>query len=132
MFMEEEVREAITSMKPRKAPGIDNITAEMIQVGEEHSIKIFQKLCNKIFKEEQIPSEWGKAIIVPIHKKNNKMDCSNYRGISLLSIPGKVYTKMIQQRLKYYMEEIVSEEQAGFRPGRSTIDQIFTIRQTSI
>lgn len=128
-FTEEEVRMAIKALKSRKAPGVDNITAEILQAGEEHTTKIFHNLCNKIFEEENIPDEWGKAVIVPIHKKATKTDCSNYRGISLLSIPGKIYTKILQQRLRKYAEEILGEEQAGFRMGRSTIDQIFTIRQ---
>ena len=57
------------------------------------------------------------------------MECSSYRGISLLSIPGKVYTKVLQQQLKKQVEEVLAEEQAGFRPGRGTVDQIFVIRQ---
>ena len=55
--------------------------------------------------------------------------CGNYRGNSLLSVPGKVYTRMLQQRLKQHIESVISEEQAGFRMGRGTIDQLFVIRQ---
>jgi len=64
-------------------------------------------------------------------QKNDKCDCKNYRGISLLSAPGKVYTKMIQERLKRYVNRIDAEEQAGFRAGRGTIDQIIVMRQLS-
>ena len=71
----------------------------------------------------------SKAIIVPIYKSKDKQECGNYRGISLLSIPSKVYTKILQQRLKKYVEKSVSDEQAGFRKGRGTIDQLFVIRQ---
>ena len=71
----------------------------------------------------------SKAIIVPIYKSKDKQECGNYRGISLLSIPSKVYTKILQQRIRNYVEESVSEEQAGFRKGRGTIDQLFVIRQ---
>ena len=88
-------------------------------------------LCNQIYYEKECPEDWGKAIIVPLHKKGDRTECSNYRAISLLSVPGKVYTKILQQRLKRYVEEVVGEEQAGFRRGRGTVDQIFVIRQLS-
>jgi hypothetical protein len=128
-FLEQEVRTAIKGLKPKKAPGIDNVTAEMIQAGGDSTVKVMHTLCNKILEEEIFPEDWEKAVIVPIHKKNDKRECSNYRGISLLSVPGKVFNKMIQQRLKQYVNNVVSEEQAGFRQGRGTIDQIFVIRQ---
>src|SRR3984885_1473970 len=86
-------------------------------------------LCDKVYQEKKCPADWRKAIIVPIHKKKDKTDCKNYRGISLLSTPGKVYTRILQQRLRRYIEEIVSEEQAEFRRGIETIDQKFVIRQ---
>ena len=124
-----EIEEAIKNQKKRKAPGEDNITAEMIREGEECSVDMMHTLCNKIYQEKRCPTDWGKAIIVPIHKKKDKTICNNYRGISLLSVPGKVYTRVLQQRLRKYVEEIVGEEQAGFRKGRGTVDQIFTIRQ---
>ena len=88
-----------------------------------------RKCRNKIWEGDEVPIDWKRAVIIPIHKKKNKLDCNNYRGISLLSHPGKVLTSMIQERLKQKVEEIIGEEQAGFRTGRGTIDQLFTIRQ---
>src|SRR6218665_2180707 len=88
-------------------------------------------LCNQIYYSKDCPKDWGKAIIVPLHKKGDRTVCSNYRAIRLLSVPGKVYTKVLQQRLKRYVEESMSKEQAGFRKGRGTTDQIFVIRQLS-
>ena len=128
-FQQGEIEVAIRSLKSGKAPGVDNVTAEMIKAGGECTAKVMHRLCNKVLEEEQCPDDWGKAIIVPLHKKNDKTVCSNYRGISLLSVPGKVFTKALQQRLKRYVERVLSEEQAGFRQGRGTIDQIFVIRQ---
>ena len=70
----------------------------------------------------------GGKVVITSTWKGEKMNCSNYRGISLLSIPSEVYTKMLQQRLKRRVEEIVAEEQAGLRTRRGTMDQIFVIR----
>ena len=74
-------------------------------------------------------ADWGKAIITPIYKKKDKLDCGNYRSISLLSHAGKVFSIILQQRIMKKSEEVLSEAQAGFRPGRSTLDQLFTLRQ---
>jgi len=92
---------------------------------------MMHKLCNKIYDSKECPKDWGKAVLVPLHKKGDRKECSNYRAISLTSIAGKVYTKILQRRLKRYVEEAMSEEQAGFRKGRGTMDQIFVIRQLS-
>src|SRR6218665_1943359 len=100
----------------------------MIQAGEESSVAMMYTLCKRIYQEKRCPADWGKAIIVPIHTKKDKRDCNNYRGISLLSVPGKVYTSMLRQRLKRYVEKIVAEEQALFRAGRGATDQLFAIR----
>ena len=131
-FLMSEVENAIHELKRNKAPGIDGITGEIIQAGGDAVSKSLHNLMQKIYDTETIPDDWGKGIIVPIYKKKgDKTDCRNYRGITLLSIPGKILTKVLQQRLQTYVEMTISEEQAGFRPGRSTIDQLFTIRQVT-
>ena len=75
------------------------------------------------------PMDWQRAIIVPVHKKNSRRKCGNYRGISLLSIPGKVFAKILNDRVRCLTENRLLEEQAGFTSGRGCIDQIFIIRQ---
>src|SRR5215469_11643863 len=119
--MREEVEQAIRDLKKKKAPGADQITAEMLQASGEAGVSLMKILCERIWQGEQIPDDWGKAVIVPIHKKKDKLDCANYRGISLLSHPSKVLTSIIQRRLRGKVEEIVKEEQAGFRQARGTI-----------
>jgi len=79
-------------------------------------------------EEEQIPDDWKKVIIIPIYKKKDHLDCNNYRGISLQCHCCKLFTSVFRQRPRQITDEIISEEQAGFRPGRSTVDQIFTLR----
>jgi hypothetical protein len=90
---------------------------------------MLHSICSKIYTDKECPSDWNRAVIVPIHKKGDRMECSNYRAISLLSVPEKVYTKVLQQRLKRCVETAMDEEQAGLRQGRGTVDQIFVIRQ---
>ena len=124
-----EVTAAIKKLTDNKAPGYDNTTAEELKATGEIGVDVLHRLCNIIWKTEVFPDDWGKAIITPIYKKKDKLDCGNYRGISLLSHAGKIITTIIQRRILKRAEEVISESQAGFRPGRSTVDQLFTLRQ---
>ena len=124
-IMIEEVTRAIERLKTGKAPGIDNITAEEIKAATEgNGMQVIFKLCKRIWDEEVFPKEWKRAIIVPVYKKKDKLDCNNYRGISLLCHSSKILTTIIMERIKKRTEEILSEKQAGFRTSRSTINQI--------
>ena len=76
-----------------------------------------------------LPEQWKESIVVPIYKKGEKINCSNYRGISLLLTSYKILSNIILGRLTPYVEEIIRDHQCGFRHNRSTIDQIFCIRQ---
>jgi len=80
-------------MKCGKATGIDNITTEEL-VASTQGIgqKIIHMLCQKAWEKEEVPSEWKKSVIVPIHRKQDKLDCTNYRGISLLCHSAKVFS----------------------------------------
>ena len=123
------VRKAIKSLKNNKAPGLDNISAELIKHGGE--ILEFQlfKLIIKIWRVEAIPNDWDTGNIIPVHKKGDRTVCANYRGIMLLPVCYKVLTIIIKEKLDPYIENGLGEYQSGFRKGRSTIDHIFTIRQ---
>ena len=127
---EEEVLAAIKRMKSGKAPGIDNITVKEIRSATHGlGLKAMHHLYSTIWVREELPCEWKRAVIVPLHKKKDKLDCANYRGISLLCQSSKIFSSIIMQRIKARTEEKLSEAQAGFRRDRSTIDQIFTHRQ---
>jgi sorting nexin-29 len=82
-----------------------------------------------IWNKEELPRRWKESIVVPIHKKGDKTDCSNYRGISLLSISYNILSNILLSRLIPYADEIIGDHQCGFRRNRSSTDQIFYIRQ---
>ena len=116
-------------MKGNKAAGDDGISAEEVKAAGDKGVDIIHKLCNQIWNSEVIPEDCGKAVIVPIFKTKDKMDLANYRGISLLSLAGKVFCTIIQTCIQQKTEETLSESQTGFRAGRSTVDQLFSLRQ---
>jgi hypothetical protein len=80
-----EVEDAIGKLKKYKSPGVDQIPAELIQAGEETLCSDTHKLITLVWKKEELPHQWKESVVVPIHKKGDKPDCSNYRGISFLS-----------------------------------------------
>ena len=126
----DEVEAAVKKLKHCKAAGVDNITVEEVQAATQGTgMMILHKLCQAIWEQEKLPSDWKRSVIIPIHKKKDKLDCSNYRGISLLCHSSKVFSSILLRRIKNRTEEILSEAQAGFRANRSTIDQIFVLRQ---
>lgn len=125
----EEVLNAIKRMKVRKSPGVDDITAEVLRAGGEAMVNMLWRIFNKVWAAERVPRDWAKMLVTPIHKKGNKLEPSNYRAISLLSIPGKVFWEIMLQRMKPKLELFMSRSQFGFRPGKGTVDAIFILRQ---
>ena len=83
---------------------------------------------NKIWQTGECPTPWTQSLIITLQKKDNQQLCQNYRTISLISHPSKVILRMLLNRLKPQAEEIIKEEQAGFRAGRSTTEQISNLR----
>jgi hypothetical protein len=124
-----EVELVIEKLKRHKSPGSDQIPAELIKAGGRTFRSEIHKLINSIWNKEELPEQWKESIIVPIYKKGDKKDCSNYRGISLLSTTYQILSNVLLSRLTPYAEEIIGEHQCGFRRNRSTSDHIFCIRQ---
>jgi hypothetical protein len=124
-----EVEIAIAKLKKYKSPGSDQIPAKLIEAGCEILLSEIYKLINSVWNKEELPDQWKESIIVSIHKKGDKTDCNNYRGISLLSTSYKILSNILLSRLVLYIDEIIGDHQCGFRRNRSTTDQIFCIHQ---
>jgi hypothetical protein len=101
-----EVEVAVGNLKSYKSPGVDQIPAELIQAGGETLRSEIRKLIKLIWNKEELPRQWKQSIVVPIHKKGDKTDCSNYRGISLLSTSYKILSNILLARLTPYADEM--------------------------
>jgi len=109
-----EIELAIDKLKSHKSPGIDQIPAELIKAGGRTIFLEIHKLMTSIWKKEKMPKDWKESIIVPIHKKGNKIDCNNYRGISLLRTTYKMLSNILLSRLIPYAQEIIGDHQCAF------------------
>jgi endonuclease/exonuclease/phosphatase family metal-dependent hydrolase len=125
----EEICNEMAKLKNNKAPGEDGIAAEMIKKAGEGLEERIVRLVKQVWSEESMPSAWNVGVICPIFKKGDRMDCRNYRGVTLLSVVYKIFSGVLRARLSKYAERMIGEYQSGFREGRGTIDQVFTIRQ---
>ena len=125
----DEIVLAIKCLKQGKSPGLENTTSDEIKAAGEIEVDVLHYLCKQIWTTEKYSENWRKAIIVPIYKKQDKLCCDNYRGISLLCHSEKIIASVILNRIRQKTGVVLSEAQAGFRLGRSTIDQLFTLRQ---
>ena len=94
---------------------------------KDDAVKVLHSICQQIWKTQQWPQEWKRSIFIPIPKKGNPKECSNYRTIALISHGSKVMLKILQARLQQYVNRELPDVQAGFRKGRGTRDQIANI-----
>ena len=122
------------AMADEKAVGPDGLPAELLKLGLQQDRIIlleFHRLTTLIWREGKVPQQWKDAVITVLHKKGDKTECGNYRGISLVSHAGKVLLKVVARRLSAYCEAkgLLPEEQCGFRPNRSTTDMMFVVRR---
>ena len=101
-----------------KASGGDGIPVELFQILKDDAVKVLQSICQQIWKTQQWPQDWKRSVFIPILKKGNAKECSNYRTIALISHAGKVMLKILQARLQQYVNSELPDVQAGFRKGR--------------
>ena len=128
LISKDEISKAMKKLKNGKSGGIDGITTEILKADIVTTVQCLEKLFAAIWDQETVPTEWNKGLIVKILKKGSRVVCDNYRGITLLSVPSKVFSRILVQRIQDGLEEQLREEQAGFRRGRSTTEQLFTLR----
>ena len=127
-FHRQEVEIAVASLKKGKSVGVDHLSVELVQAGGETMIDVYTEICNRIWRTGEWPTPWAQSLIITPPKKGNLQLCQNYRTISLISHSSKAMLKVNSNRLEPQAEEIIAEEQAGFRTGRSTTEQIFNLR----
>ena len=127
-ILECEVKQALGSITTNKASGDDGIPAELFQILIDDAVKVLHSICQQIWKTQQWPQDWKRSLFIPIPKKGNAKECSNYRTIALISHASKVMLKILQVRLQQYVNHELQDVQAGFRKGRGTRDQITNIR----
>ena len=123
-----EVVDAVASLKNGKAAGFDEITSEMVNHSGIADNVWLHRIIKVAWETGLVQGDWQKSVIVPIYKKGNKKEYCNYMGISLLSVPGKVYTNIMNKRLRNVVESKLSEFQSGFSSGRGCQDNILVLR----
>ena len=126
---EEEIESALAKLKNGKASGKTGILPEMVKYGGAELGDRILDLIKVVWEEETVVKDWKDATIMPIPKKGNLQICDNWRGISLLDVVGKLFARVIQERLQVIAEEILPESQCGFRKARGCVDMIYVARQ---
>ena len=104
--------------------GGDGIPAELFQILKDDAVKILHSICQQIWKTQQWPQDWKRSVFIPISKKGNAKECSNYHTVALISHASKVMLKILQARLQQYVNCELPDVQAGFRKGRGTRDPL--------
>ena len=110
-----------------KASGGDGIPIELFQILKDDAVKVLDSICQQIWKTQQWPQDWKMSVFIPIPKKGNAKECSNYHTIALISHASKLMLKILQARLQQYVNCELPDVQAGFRKGRGTRDKIANI-----
>ena len=109
-----------------KASGGDRIPVELFQILKDDAVKV-HSICQQIWKIQQWPQNWKRSVFIPIPKKGNAKECSNYCTVARMSHTSKVMLKNLQARLQQYVNCELPDVQAGFRKGKGTRDQIDNI-----
>ena len=127
-ILECEVKWALGSITMNKASGGNGIPVELFQILKNNAVKVLHSICQQIWKTQQWPQDWKRSIFIPIPKKGNARECSDYCTIALTSQNSKVLLKILQARLQQYVNCELPDIHSGFRKCRGTRDQIANIR----
>ena len=126
-ILECEVKWALESITMNKASGGDGIPVELLQILNDVTVKVLHSIRQQIWKTRQRQQDWKRSVFIPIPKKGNAKECSNYCTIALISHTSKVMLRILQTRLQQYVNHGLPHVQAGFRKGRGTRDQVANI-----
>ena len=124
-ILECEVKWVLGSITVNQASGDDGV--RLFQILKDDAIKVLHSICQQIWETQQWPQDWKRSVFIPIPKKGNAKECSNYCTIALISHASKVMLKILQARLQQYVNHEIPDVQAGFRKGRGTRDQTANI-----
>ena len=119
-ILECEVKWALGSITIDKPSGGDGIPVELFQILKNDAVKVLHSICQQIWKTQQWPQDWKRSVFIPIPKKDNGKECSNYHTIVFISHASKVMLKILQGRLQQYVNQELSDVLAVFRKGRGT------------
>ena len=122
VILEYEVKWVLGSITMNKASGGDGIPAELFQILKDDAVKVLHLTCQQIWTTQQWPQDWERSVFIPVPKKGNAKEWSNYHTIALISHTSKVMLKILQARLQLYMSRELPDVQAGFRKGREARD----------
>ena len=123
-ILECEVKWALGNITMNKASGDVGILVELFQILKDDAVKVLHSICQQIWKTQQWPQDGKRSVFIPIPKKGNVKECSNYHTIALISHTSKIILKILQARLQQYMNHEIPGVQAGFRKVRGTRDQM--------
>ena len=123
-ILECEVRWVLGRITTNKASGGDGIPVELFQILKDDAVEVLHSICQQIRKTQQWPQDWKRSIFIPVPKKGNVKECSNYRTTALISHPSKIMLKILQARLQQYVNCELPDVQAGFSKDRGNRDQI--------
>ena len=123
-----QVKWALGNITMNKASGGDGIPVELFQIVKDDAVKVLPSICQQIWKTQQWPQDWKSSVFIPVPKKGNAKECSNYHTIELISHASKVMLKIPQARLQLYVNRELPDVQAGFRKGRGTRNQVAKTR----
>ena len=126
-ILECDVKRALETITTNKASGGDGIPVDLFQILKDDAVKVLHSMCQQIWKTQQWPQDRKRSILIPVPKKGNAKECSNYHTIELISHTRKVMLKILQARLQQYVNHEHPDVQVGFRKGRGTRDQIANI-----
>ena len=127
-ILEFEEKWALGSITTNKVSGGNGIQVELFQILKDDAVKVLYSICQQVWKTQQWQQDWKMSVFIPIPKKGNAKECSNYCTIALILHASKLLLKILQARLQQYMNRELLDVQAGFRKGRGTRDQIANIR----